>query len=47
VGWLPASNVALPLRGRMTLQVVAVAVLAIGIAEIWTRPWRSTPGRPE
>lgn len=37
--WLLFGGLDLPLRGRVTLWVVALTVLGIGIAEIVTRSW--------
>jgi hypothetical protein len=38
--WLLAVPLALPLRGKIVLWVVAVLVLAIGVAEVAARSWR-------
>jgi hypothetical protein len=38
--WLLAVPLALPLRGKIVLWVVAVLVLAIGVAEIAARSWK-------
>jgi hypothetical protein len=37
--WLLFGGLDLPLRGQVTLWVVALAVLGIGIAELATRSW--------
>ena len=42
--WLVAVPLALPLRGEIVLWVVAVLVLAIGIAEIAAKSWRYDEG---
>jgi hypothetical protein len=38
--WLVAVPLGLPLRGRIILWVVAVVVLAIGLAELAARSWK-------
>ena len=38
--WLVAVPLALPVRGKIVLWVVAVIVLAIGVAEIAAQSWR-------
>lgn len=38
--WLASGRLALPLRGRVVLWIVALVVLGIGVAEIAARAWR-------
>ena len=38
--WLLAVPLGIPLRGQATLWLVAIMVLAIGIAELFTKSWR-------
>jgi hypothetical protein len=41
VFWLASGRLGLPLRGRIVLWIVALAVLGIGVAEIATGAWRN------
>jgi hypothetical protein len=38
--WLASDCLALPLRGRVVLWIVALGVLGIGVAEIAAGAWR-------
>jgi len=38
--WLLLGNLNLPLRGQLTLWVVAILVLGIGLVELFSKSWR-------
>jgi len=38
--WLLAGQIEIPTRGRIVLWCVVIAVLAIGLIEVFARPWR-------
>jgi hypothetical protein len=39
--WLLAAQLDIPRRGHVVLWSVAIAVLAIGLVELFVKPWRS------
>ena len=40
IGWLLFTSLAMPLKGRITLWVIAALVLGIGLAEWLSKSWR-------
>jgi hypothetical protein len=40
LGWLLMSPQELPVRGRILLWLIAVAVMLVGLVELASRPWR-------
>lgn len=39
VGWLISGTLVMPLKGQVTLWVIGILVIAIGVAEMFTRSW--------